>query len=322
LDISPKTYRRWLKRPHVPDKRKGPLSAPSHKLSDLERQKVLEIANSKAYGALPPTQIIPKLADKGLYIASESSMYRILKEEKMLLHRDKSKQRVPYRRPTSCTATSPNQVWSWDISYLKSSVNGQFYYLYFIMDIYSRKIVGYKVHEEQTAEHAAALAIEACTKEKINRGQIKLHSDNGSPMKGSTMLVTLQKLGVIPSFSRPAVSNDNPFSEALFKTLKYCPQYPSKPFENLEATSKWIDKFVVWYNTSHLHSGIKFLTPQARHEGTDANIIINRQNVYEAAKKANPNRWSKNTRNWVLPKEVLLNPGNLNALDAEKMLAK
>lgn len=313
LGLSLRTIERWEKYPHVPDSRRGPIKSPPNKLSEQERKRILEVINMKEYGSLSPCQIVPKLADLGEYIGSESTIYRLLRETAMLCHRGNARQRVPYRKPASCLATKPNQVWSWDITFLTTTVRGKFYYLYLIMDIFSRKIVGHRVYEDQTAENAAALAKEAYSNEKINGNKIKLHSDNGSPMKGSTMLVTLQKLGVIPSFSRPSVSNDNPFSEALFRTLKYCPEYPSKPFETIMQANQWVICFVKWYNTKHLHSGLKFLTPESRHKGNDRKIIENRMKVYEMAKSKNPNRWTRKTRNWVPDAEVLLNPDILDA---------
>jgi len=308
LGISLRTIQRWEKAPHVPDRRKGPKNRPPNKLSDKERLRIIEVVNSKEYGSLSPSQIVPKLADKNVYLCSESTIYRLLKEHSMLCHRGKARQKTPYRRPASCKATKPNQVWSWDITFLKTCIKGQFYYLYLFMDIYSRKIVGYGVYEEQTARNASAVAKKAYKREKINGKQIRLHSDNGTPMKGSTMLITLQKLGIIPSFNRPSVSNDNPYSESLFRTLKYCPQYPSKPFESIKDASQWVTSFVTWYNTVHLHSGIKFLTPESRHNGKDKTIVINRQKTYELARKQNPIRWANNVRNWVPHCEVLLNP--------------
>lgn len=313
LGLSLRTIERWEKYPHVPDRRKGPINSPPNKLSEHERKRILEVINKKEYGSLSPCQIVPKLADQGDYICSESTIYRLLKENALLCHRGNAKQRMPYRKPASCKATSPNQVWSWDITFLNADIRGKFYYLYLIMDIYSRKIVGHRVYEEQTAENASLIAKEAYASEKIDGKKIKLHSDNGSPMKGSTMLVTLQKLGVVPSFSRPAVSNDNPFSEALFRTLKYSPEYPSKPFESIAQANLWVSHFVKWYNTKHLHSGIKFLTPASRHAGNEQKIIENRKKVYELARSKNPIRWTGNTRNWVPDTEVLLNPDVLDA---------
>lgn len=165
------------------------------------------------------------LADEGIYVASESTLYRLLKKAKQLSHRGRCKPKT-HCKPQACVATAPNQVWSWDITYLPTSLKGQYFYLYMIMDIFSRKIVGFHVHEAESAEYASLLITQACFTEKIKKQQIVLHSDNGAPMKGLTMRATLEKLGVVPSFSRPSVSDDNPFSESLFKTLKYHPTFP------------------------------------------------------------------------------------------------
>ncbi len=254
----------------------------------------------------PPSQIVPSLADKGTYVASESSFYHVLKANKLAAHRGKSKPAVR-QKPKELTATGPNQIYSWDITYLKSEVAGIFFYLYFFMDIYSRKIVGYGVHEEQSAEHASVMIEAICTAEGISRDQLTLHSDNGGPMKGATMVATLKRLGVIPSFSRPSVSDDNPYSESLFKTTKYCPQYPGKPFESVHAALGWVKTFVAWYNEDHLHSGIRYVTPGSRHRGEDMEILSARDKVYAAAKKRRPNRWSRQTRNWGHIKDVFLN---------------
>lgn len=146
-----------------------------------------------------------------------------------------------------------------------------------------------------------------CESEGIGADQVTLHSDNGGPMKGATMLVTMQMLGVMPSFSRPSVSNDNPYSESMFKTLKYCPQFPSKPFESIEAAKAWVEEFVIWYNTVHLHSGINFVTPESKHAGNDVAILSQRKIVYAKARTKNPERWSGAARNWKPIQEVKLN---------------
>lgn len=263
---------------------------------------------------LPPCQIVPALADRGKYIASESSFYRVLKEQKLLNHRGKSK-RPSNNRPTALSATGPNQIYSWDITYLRGPVTGQFYYLYMFMDIFSRKIVGYEVHENECSIKASKLIERICNEEKIQEQKITLHSDNGGAMKGATMLATLQKLGIVPSFSRPRVSDDNPFSEALFKTVKYCPQYPDRPFETLEKATAWVKEFVNWYNNLHRHSGIKFVTPADRHSGRDHKILARRKIVYETAKLKNPKRWSGQTRNWNFIERV-----NLNHLQKRKQM--
>ena len=206
-------------------------------------------------------------------------------------------------------ATGPNQVWSWDITYLPSATRGQFYRLYMTMDVYSRLITGWEIHLEESAQHAATLIDKACLKHGIRQGQLILHSDNGSPMKGATMLATLQKLGIVPSFSRPSVSDDNPFSESMFRTLKYTPAYPSKPFADLDQARQWVHQFVTWYNTRHCHSGIQFVTPEQRHQGLDKVILARRSAVYEAAKEAKPERWkNRSVRNWEPINEVWLNP--------------
>ena len=277
-------------------------------MSAEERLKVLEVANSTEYAGLAPCQIVPTLADKGQYIASESSFYRILKSEKLMAHRSKSKVRAKYK-PKELVASSPNKVWSWDITYLKAAIKGTYFYLYLPMDIFSRMIVHGEIHESENADQASAMINRACITNKIDQAQLVLHSDNGGPMKGATMLATLQRLGVVPSFSRPSVSNDNPYSESLFKTLKYCPSYPERGFGSIEQTRAWVEKFVLWYNQIHLHSGINFVTPLSKHNGTDENILKNRHQVYESARRRNPNRWSRQTRDWSRIEIVELNPG-------------
>lgn len=267
---------------------------------------MMKTATSKEYQDLSPWQIVASLADQGTYIASESSFYRVLRERELLAHRRKSK--APnYEKPAPLVATAPNQIWSWDITYLKTSIQGQYFYLYLFLDIFSRKIVGWEVFEKESMDYSAILFAKICGKENINKDQLTLHSDNGGAMKGATMLVTLQNLGVMPSFSRPGVSDDNPFSESLFKTLKYCPKFPSKGFESMEAAMVWVKEFVEWYNNIHLHSGIKFVTPSQRHLGEDREILIKRKKVYEEAKQKNPNRWSGSTRNWDFIDKVFLN---------------
>ncbi|MGK5086538.1 IS3 family transposase [Bdellovibrionota bacterium FG-2] len=318
LELSLRTLERWEKNPEQGDLREGPLTSPPHSLTEAERKKIIEISNSALYQDLCPWKIVAKLADSGVYLASESSFYRVLKAENLLSHRSKSKPRER-QRPKDLIAASPNIVWSWDITYLKSAIKGSFYYLYLVMDIYSRYIVGWTVEEVESAEHSARLITRICREQGVTEDQLTLHSDNGGPMKGATMLATLQKLHVAPSFSRPSVSNDNAFSESLFKTLKYRPSYPDWAFANLEEARTWVEKFVTWYNTEHLHSGIRFVTPQSRHEGKDAAILSNRHDVYEKAKLANPSRWSGGTRNWSMINEVRLNPGKETKKEIEKL---
>ena len=264
---------------------------------------------------MPPSQIVPKLADRGEYVASESSFYRVLKGNDQLSHRGRSKESKPAAERPGHKATAPNQVWSWDITYLSTVITGIFFRLYMVMDVYSRKIVAWEIHENELSEHAAVLIRKACLSEGVCQKGVVLHSDNGSPMKGATMLATLQKLGVVPSFSRPSVSDDNAYSESLFKTLKYCPSYPSKPFKDMESAREWVSRFVRWYNELHQHSAIQFVTPSQRHKGHDQSILDNRRAVYEIAKNKNPSRWSGDIRNWDPVETVWLNPPSSNEIE-------
>lgn len=291
---------------NLEDKRNGPSSEPQNKLTSDERHAVLQLVNSPEYRDMSPHQIVPRLADQGTYLASESTIYRILRAENLLCHRGRAKPRTE-SRPKPYEAVRPNQVYSWDITYLMSSIRGQYFYLYLFLDIFSRKIVGWEVHDRESADLSSALLVKICANENICKNQIVVHSDNGGPMKGATMLATMQSLGVTPSLSRPSVSNDNPFSESLFKTLKYCPQYPSKPFVSIEDAQKWVGEFVQWYNKEHLHSGIKFVTPESRHNQEDKVILEKRKNIYSIAREKNPQRWSGKTRNWQHVAKVKLN---------------
>jgi len=236
----------------------------------------------------------------------------------MMNHRGRSAKANRVSQPKEHLASGPNQVYSWDITYLKSAIRGCFFYLYLFMDIYSRKIVGWEVHAEESSESAGDLLTKIYLKEGLgNLPDIALHSDNGSPMKGATMLATMQKLGVMPSFSRPSVSNDNPYSESLFKTMKYVPAFPDQPFSSLDEARDWVKSFVFWYNEEHLHSEIQYVTPGQRHRGEDIAILAHRKRVYEAAKDRHPERWSKETRNWDPVDTVSLNPSNKNPVTEE-----
>lgn len=306
LGITLRTVQRWEKN-GVEDKRKNNNKTPANKLSEFERHRILHTANSEEFRDLPPSQIVPILADRGEYVASESTFYRIFKEAGQNAHRSKSNPRKN-KAPETLTATRPNQVWSWDITYLPAPIRGQHWYLYMHMDIYSRKIVGWSVHETENSEYASAVLQAACMAEQVAPNQLTLHSDNGSPMKGAIMLSKMQELGVMSSFSRPSVSNDNPFSESLFRTCKYRPDYPEKPFETVDKAREWVADFVLWYNTKHLHSGLRFVTPQDRHQERDKTILTARHEVYQEAYRQRPERWAKGTRNWSMVGAVKLNP--------------
>lgn len=306
IGVSSRTVQRWRNQGGGEDRRRGPKREPANKLSAKEREKVLKVADSPEYRELSPKQIVPKLADAGTYLASESTFYRILRQEGELSHREKS--RPASRKPDEHVATGPCQVWSWDITYLRSALRGCFFYLYLVVDIWSRKIVGWTVEQSESTDLAASLFRRTCAELGIDPEGIVLHSDNGGPMKGSTMLATLQVLGVVASFSRPHVSDDNPYSEALFRTLKYRPCYPSKPFASVEEARAWVADFVAWYNGEHLHSAVGFVTPDDRHSGRDIELLERRRQVYERARRRHPERWSGTTRSWEHVETVTLNP--------------
>lgn len=281
---------------------------PDTALSEEERQAIIHVCNETPYASLPPSQIVPALADQGIYLASESSFYRILKAEGQGEHRGRTK--APEKRVLQThIASGPNQVWSWDISYLPSHVRGQFWYLYAVMDIYSRKLVGWEVYDAEQADYACELIERTVLREQCWSEPVVLHSDNGSVMKASTFRVKLESLGLKSSYSRPRVSNDNAYSESLFRTLKYCPQWPSSGFETLESAREWMQHFVQFYNEEHRHSQIRFVTPGQRHRGEDRALLLQRHTVYQQAMKKNPGRWSCNkTRNWKPVGDVTLNP--------------
>ncbi len=320
-EISPRTVQRWKAQAGSTDGRMGPKQVPKNKLTEKERKRILEVANSPEYRDLSPKQIVPRLADQGEYIASEASYYRILHEEDQLRHREPSRP-AKRHKPEEYVAKGPNEVFTWDITYLKSGLRGVFFYLYMVVDIWSRKIVGWEVHEVESMELSSRLIERICQESGIDPEGLVLHSDNGGPMKGSTMLTTLQKLGIVPSFSRPQVSDDNPYSEALFRTLKYRPEFPNSAFGSLDEARQWVARFVQWYNTSHLHSSIRFVTPQDRHSGKEVEVLKKRQQVYKVARARHPERWSGNIRNWDPVATVRLNPkGDLMEIIEEKKAA-
>lgn len=314
LGIKGRTFYRWERQAretgsYADSRPDAERPEPANKLSEDERQKIIDTVNQPEYASKPPCEIVPDLADKGIYIGSESTIYRTLRNEKMQNHRGRANS--PERsRPTTYYADAPNQVWMWDITYLNGPIKGLYYYLYMFSDLYDRSIVGWEVYEEETAD----LASETIEKITLAQGRLTtqplvLHSDNGSPMKGATMLETLYKLGITPSRSRPRVSNDNPYAESLFKTLKYSPNYQPKGFESLEEAREWVELFVKWYNYEHHHSKINYLTPNQLRSGEAAEILKKRKEVYEAAKEAHPERWNgRETRNWDLPGGSYLNP--------------
>lgn len=321
IGLSARTVQRWrLPGAQDGDRRQADKRAyvcPANKLTPQERQAAMEVLNSEAFKDLAPSQIVPRLADQGCYVASESTLYRLLRQSGQMTHR--RLERVPRKisKPHALVATQADQVYCWDITYLPQQVRGSFFYLYLFVDVFSRKIVGWQVFERESAELASQLLIDICQRQGVSPGQITVHSDNGAPMKGETMLATMQRLGVAHSRSRPAVSNDNPYSESLFRTLKYRPQLPLKPFESLLLARRWVTELVHWYNGEHRHSAIGFVTPDERHAQLDQALLHTRTQVYEKARQANPLRWSKRIRNWQYVEAVHLNPDQPHSQESQ-----
>lgn len=290
---------------------------PSHALTSTERAELLRVANEPRFAAIPPARIVPMLADEGCYLASESSFSRVLRACSQTAHRGRSKPPRARRPPTTHIATAAKQVWCWDMTYLPAAILGRWFHLYLILDLYSRKIVGWEVHSTDDAEHAAHLARRTALAEGVAALATKpvLHGDNGSTLKATTVLAMLHWLGIKPSYSRPRVSDDNAHVEALFHTAKYRPEFPAQGFADLEHARAWAAAFVHWYNHEHRHSAICYVTPAQRHAGDDHAILAARHNLYTQAKSRNPARWSRTTRNWTPAGPVALNPERNSTID-------
>lgn len=289
------------------DRRRGPNTVPSNKLTEHEEQRLLRVLTSPEHRDLSPRQVIPALAERGIYICSEATAYRLLHRRGMQKHRTNTKPKAS-KKPEELIATAPNQVYCWDITYMKRSVLGSFFYLYMVTDIYSRRIVAARVYEAENDEHAAELFIEVQQRERLEPGETTLHADNGSAMKGATLKTTLERLGVLTSYSRPGVSDDNPYIESLFGTMKTRVGYPKKPFETLEEAQAWVDSFVRWYNEEHRHSALNWVTPMARHNGEEHELLRRRAETYRRARQRRPERWSRHIRNCSPAPAVTLNP--------------
>jgi putative transposase len=306
IGLPPRTVERWRYKPC--DGRVGRRTSPSNKLSCAERRRIVKVATSPTYRDQPVKPLVAKLADAGTYIGSESTVYRVLKSEELAAPR-RGRVKAPKRkRPRARRAKAPNQVWAWDISYLPAARRGTSYRLYLALDVWSRKVVGWRVEDHESSKLAADLVSDACKREGAS--PFVMHMDNGAAMTGSSLLALLQWLGTAASFSRPSTPSDNPFAESAFRTLKYRPDYPAGRFASLEAARDWVKSFVHWYNNEHLHSGIGMLTPASRHDGHGDAILKRRQKVWEAARRRNPERWTRKTKHWSAPDTVWLNPDN------------
>ena len=268
----------------------------------------MSVLTSSRYAGLSPKQLVPQLADEGLYLASESTMYRLQRRYGLRGQKRTVSRTYVTRARTVHHATRPNQVWSWDITRLPTTLRGWYLHLYLMLDVWSRRIMGWRVADAESAAIASKLVAQICRDGNIDSRGLVLHSDNGAAMRGSTMITTLQWLGVVPSFSRPHVSDDNPYSEALFRTLKHTPAYPSLPFADIASAERWVARFVDWYNGVHRHSAIRYVTPDERYFGQEHAVLARRRELYDRARAANPERWTGATRNWTPVGLVTLNP--------------
>lgn len=289
LGISTRTFFRWQSG-EILDKRKGAVKAVPKALGIEERAAVVAMACSKRFADETPAAIVATLLEEGTYLASESTFYRCLRADGKVKHRGESRPGHAASRPPERVATGPNQVWCWDITWLKSPVNGRWFFAYAVIDLWSRAIVGWEVHERESADIAAAMF------ERLKRDHgitgIYLHSDNGNAMTASTMLETLHRLGVVLSTSRPGVSDDNAFIESFFKTVKYTAGYPAV-FKDSEHARWWFAAFVNWYNNEHRHSAIGYVTPYQRHSGSDMPLFEARNITLAKAFARNPLRWNR-----------------------------
>lgn len=283
---------------------------PAHALSEAERAQIVRVANEPRFAEVPPARIVPMLADEGVYLASESTFSRVLRAQGQTQHRGRARAPQKSRPPSTHVATAPNQVWCWDLTFLPARIAGQWFYLYLILDLYSRKIIGFEVHDTDDGDHAAHLLRRTALAEGTHAQADKpvLHGDNGATLKATTVLAMLHWLGVRPSYSRPRVSDDNAFVEALFRTAKYRPEFPDQGFDTLDQARAWAAQFVRWYNHEHRHSGIDYVTPAQRHSGEHHAILAARHALYTRAREANPRRWSRHTRDWTPEMAVTLNP--------------
>lgn len=306
-EISLRTLQRW-KQESMQDRRKGSHKQVIRKIPETVRQEITTICNTPLYRDMTPHEIVPHLLNTGVYLASERTFYRVLKAQDQVHHRENSRVSQNRSKPPERGATGSNQVWCWDITWLPQMVRGLYFYAYVIIDIFDKSIVGWSIHERESDTLARELF------ERLSSGRgirfKNLHSDNGGPMKGVTLMALLDELKVNVSFSRPRVSNDNPFIESWFRTLKYHPAYPLR-FETLESARLWMAEFVQWYNTCHLHSTIGYVTPHQMRYGAAQAIFEKRNAVMAQARAEFPERWgSREVKIWKGPEAVILNPAN------------
>ena len=299
-------YYRWRKSPQgASDETVRPI--PSWSLSQEEQQKVLETLHTDRFIDQSPREVYATLLDEGLYLCSVRSMYRILNQHGEVRERRDQLRHPDYKKP-ELLATGSNQVWSWDITKLLGPAKWTYFYLYVLLDIFSRYVVGWMVAPQESASLAKKLIEESCVKQSIGSGQLVIHSDRGPSMRSKPVALLLADLGVTKSHSRPHVSNDNPFSESQFKTMKYRPEFPER-FGSLEDARTFCRDFFSWYNTQHYHSGIGLLTPEQVHDGLAQQIVKERQEVLKKAYDKNPDRFKRGVPTpLTVPQAVWINP--------------
>lgn len=281
---------------------------PRHALTPADREGVLAVLHEDRFVDLPPAQVWAQLLDAGqVPPCSIRTMYRVLAANAEVRERRNQLRHPAYHKP-ELLATGPNQVWSWDITKLLGPVKWTYYYLYVLLDIFSRYVVGWLLARQESAALAKVLITESCQRQHIGSEQLTIHADRGPSMTSQPVALLLATLGVVPSHSRPHVSDDNPFSEAQFKTLKYRPDFPAR-FGGLDDARTHCRAFFTWYNTVHRHSGIAYMTPHSVHHGQAGTMLATRQSALDDAFLKNPNRFKgKSPRPIALPRAVWINP--------------
>jgi putative transposase len=310
MGVSARTIQRWNKT-GIDDRRKGAEKKVPRAFTGAERKYIYKTACSDEYKDMNPHEIYNSLLDKGIYIGSESTFYRILREYKALEHRTECRGGTSKNKPDELTATEKNKVWMRDITRLRTDVKGIYHYAYVIEDLFGRSVVSRAIYENESDEHAKELFKNACEKEHAHPDFV--HSDNGGAMKGITLVAFYYKLGIVPGFSRPRVSDDNPYIESFFKTLKYKCGYP-KFFTSLDHARTWFSDFIDWYNNRHMHSGLQYITPMQKRTGEYIPIFNNRNMVIRDARAAHPERWGKRpARKYEIRTAEVLNPAKKDA---------
>jgi putative transposase len=305
LAVSRASFYRWQDRTED-DRKERPRSVPPLALYGEEEKAVLEILHSDRFVDQAPLEIYNTLLDEGNYLCSVRTMYRILEKHKEVKERRNQLTHSNYQKP-ELLANAPNQLWSWDITKLKGPVKWTYYYLYVIIDVFSRYVVGWMVAHRELSSLAQKLIEQTCEKQNILPGQLTIHADRGSSMKSKPVAFLMADLGITKSHSRPYVSNDNPYSESQFKTLKYRPEFPER-FGAIVDARLFCHPYFRWYNSEHYHSGIGFLTPEDVHYGRAEQIVKERQAVLNAAYEKLPKRFKgKPPTPAVLPQDAWIN---------------